>query len=49
MRQAHPSRPLADAVLALATPALLHLRGTVLEVPLPAAPRGRAVDPALLL
>ncbi|BDP42708.1 short-chain dehydrogenase [Deinococcus aetherius] len=42
-------RPLADAVLALATPALLHLRGTVLEVPLPPAPRVRAPDPALLL
>ena len=33
-------RPLADAVLALATPALSHLRGTVLEVPLPPAPWG---------
>lgn len=42
-------RPLADAVLALATPALSHLRGTVLEVPLPPAPRLRPPDPALLL
>ena len=34
-------RPLADAVLALAAPRLGHLRGNVLEVPLPPAPRVR--------
>ncbi|WP_040383750.1 SDR family NAD(P)-dependent oxidoreductase [Deinococcus apachensis] len=40
-------RPLAEAVLALATPALRHLRGTVLEVPLPPVPRVRAPEAAL--
>lgn len=34
-------RPLADAVLALAAPRMAHLRGNVLEVPLPPAPRVR--------
>ncbi|WP_345464536.1 SDR family NAD(P)-dependent oxidoreductase [Deinococcus carri] len=37
-------RPLADAVLALATPALAHLRGTVLEVPLPPVPKMRVTE-----
>jgi NAD(P)-dependent dehydrogenase (short-subunit alcohol dehydrogenase family) len=37
-------RPLADAVLALATPALGHLRGAVLDVPLPPVPRLRVSD-----
>lgn len=37
-------RPLADAVLALATPALRHLRGAVLEVPLPPVPKVRALE-----
>ncbi|GMA14089.1 SDR family NAD(P)-dependent oxidoreductase [Deinococcus metallilatus] len=37
-------RPLADAVLALATPALAHLRGNVLEVPLPSVPRLRVTE-----
>lgn len=37
-------RPLADAVLALATPALGHLRGAVLEVPLPPVPKLRVSD-----
>ena len=32
-------QPLTDAVLALATPALRHLRGNVMDVPLPAVPR----------
>ena len=36
-------RPLAEAVLALARPALMHLRGNVLEVPLPPVP-DRAYD-----
>lgn len=34
-------RPLAAAVLALASPALGHLRGNVLEIPLPEVPRVR--------
>ncbi|EYB69624.1 short-chain dehydrogenase/reductase SDR [Deinococcus phoenicis] len=37
-------RPLADAVLALATPALAHLRGNVLEVPLPPVPKVRVTE-----
>ena len=37
-------RPLADAVLALATPALAHLRGNVLEVPLPPVPKLRSQE-----
>lgn len=34
-------RPLAEAVIALAQPELSHLRGTVIEVPLPPVPRDR--------
>lgn len=37
-------RPLAEAVMALAQPNLRHLRGTVIEVPMPAAPRERPLD-----
>ncbi|SMB95719.1 NAD(P)-dependent dehydrogenase, short-chain alcohol dehydrogenase family [Deinococcus hopiensis KR-140] len=37
-------RPLADAVLTLALPGLSHLRGTVLEVPLPPVPKVRAAE-----
>jgi len=37
-------RPLAEAVLMLAAPALSHLRGTVLEVPLPPVPRLRVSE-----
>lgn len=37
-------RPLAEAVLMLATPSLAHLRGTVLEVPLPPVPRLRVSE-----
>lgn len=41
-------RPLADAVIALAQPGLRHIRGTVIEVPLPAAPKHRPSEHALL-
>ncbi|CAM3584309.1 SDR family NAD(P)-dependent oxidoreductase [Deinococcus saxicola] len=34
-------RPLADAVLALAAPRMRHLRGNVMDVPLPPAPKVR--------
>ena len=34
-------RPLSDAVLALAAPRMRHLRGNVMDVPLPAAPKVR--------
>ncbi|WP_051935497.1 SDR family NAD(P)-dependent oxidoreductase [Deinococcus sp. YIM 77859] len=37
-------RPLADAVLALAMPSLRHLRGAVLEVPLPPVPKLRVTE-----
>lgn len=37
-------RPLADAVLALAAPRMRHLRGNVMDVPLPPAPRVRLPD-----
>jgi len=37
-------RPLSDAVLTLALPHLLHLRGTVLDVPLPLVPRMSAAE-----
>lgn len=37
-------RPLAEAVLMLAAPTLAHLRGTVLEVPLPPVPRLRVSE-----
>ncbi|MDV6373569.1 SDR family NAD(P)-dependent oxidoreductase [Deinococcus arenicola] len=34
-------RPLADAVLALAAPRMRHLRGNIIDVPLPPAPKVR--------
>lgn len=37
-------RPLSDAVLMLALPQLSHLRGTVLDVPLPPVPRRSAAE-----
>ncbi|MCP2014132.1 NAD(P)-dependent dehydrogenase (short-subunit alcohol dehydrogenase family) [Deinococcus sp. HSC-46F16] len=42
-------RPLGDAVLALAAPSLAHLRGVVLEVPLPPLPRVRPTEAEALL
>lgn len=42
-------KPLADAVLALAVPGLYHLRGNVLDVPLPAIPKLRLPETPLLL
>lgn len=37
-------RPLADAVIALAQSELRHIRGTIIEVPMPAAPKERPLD-----
>lgn len=42
-------RPLADAVLALAAPRMQHLRGNVMDVPLPPAPKVRLPDLANVL
>ncbi|WP_425146157.1 SDR family NAD(P)-dependent oxidoreductase [Deinococcus sp.] len=41
-------RPLAEAVLTLALPALRHLRGNVMEVPMPPLPYPRGSDPNAL-
>ena len=37
-------RPLSAAVLALATPGMTHLRGNVMDVPMPPIPKIRALD-----
>ncbi|WP_051668481.1 SDR family NAD(P)-dependent oxidoreductase [Deinococcus frigens] len=42
-------RPLADAVLALASPRMGHLRGNVIDVPLPPAPKIRLPEVTAVL
>ncbi|MFD1732415.1 hypothetical protein ACFSC4_17100 [Deinococcus malanensis] len=40
--------PVGQTVLSLALPVMNHLRGNVIEVPLPPAPKLRVTDPQLL-